>query len=534
MKTKSTLSVILAALSLSVTAQETTNIEVLRGQTNAKSKTAQDFEQDSGFELPKQLIVYKNPNVKGVRLDSIRSLEPYKYTTGYTTIYTYPEDGGKPSVSWEGKDGYCPFAAFAKNYNTEMVNINGARMTKINQTNTYNDGETITEEYLDKFLVKREIRQDGKLISMVSNKYDDVFNNILHISEEYDAEGNITAGTKDSLDINGDTETKYEFTYNIEKKAYEAVKKTETVYFLGWIKTQKTFTADEKGKLTDCVRSETRKFYFIECDSDKVDLEEYLEYEDDFEYPIYSSTEVIVNYDSNRVIMTTTDITKYDKSEDAYYNEYEYSYSPGSGITEYKAPIFINNNAGTKHYEIIKLRDGDSEPDNMPVYSIYDKDGYITENGQWTIYHNQLRPYSYESYKYAYKDGINVGCIENNRGSAVLIGAWATNECDRDLNYTNVEGSDAICPVIYELGYYDAWGAPWVNLYYYSSADGTIEPKQVTDITETTDISQEKAVIIYDINGKVIKTCGNGKITLPEAQGIYIINDGGKIYKVKK
>ncbi len=105
----------------------------------------------------------------------------------------------------------------------------------------------------------------------------------------------------------------------------------------------------------------------------------------------------------------------------------------------------------------------------------------------------------------------------------------------RDLNYTNVMGTNDICPIIYTILVSDSNPGPGiVSIYYYSSADGTTESKESTAIADITDGSQQTEVIVYDINGKIVKTCGNGKVTLPEAQGIYIINDGNKIFKVRK
>ena len=61
------------------------------------------------------------------------------------------------------------------------------------------------------------------------------------------------------------------------------------------------------------------------------------------------------------------------------------------------------------------------------------------------------------------------------------------------------------------------------------------EPKQnITAIGEIVNDAQQKPATVYDVQGKQVKSCANGNVTLPDTKGIYIIRQGDKVIKMKK
>ena len=73
------------------------------------------------------------------------------------------------------------------------------------------------------------------------------------------------------------------------------------------------------------------------------------------------------------------------------------------------------------------------------------------------------------------------------------------------------------------------------SVFYYSSEDATLEARHnVTAIDDIADDAKQAPAVIYDIHGKVIKTCTGNNITLPETSGIYIVRQGNNVMKMKK
>ena len=137
-------------------------------------------------------------------------------------------------------------------------------------------------------------------------------------------------------------------------------------------------------------------------------------------------------------------------------------------------------------------------------------------------------------YRYQYLNGLNVGCTHTGTIGFGYAGGGSEG-CVRDVNYKDVKGSDAPCPIIWGKSNYEWHPGTFYSIFYYSSEDGTLEPRQnITAITDIADDSKPAPAVIYDVQGKVIKTCSGNNITLPEASGIYIVRQGNNVMKMKK
>ncbi|MBO4663143.1 MAG: hypothetical protein J5663_01880, partial [Bacteroidaceae bacterium] len=244
-------------------------------------------------------------------------------------------------------------------------------------------------------------------------------------------------------------------------------------------------------------------------------------------------------------------------SEDLRYNDYlEYSvtYKLNDKGEKEAAPFkierkFLSFLHGSEcKYTFVDLLDAES--DNNVECNYYDENGYLIASFSPNLKHysdakaclddlesnsiNKYAEFHGEEYEYQYLNGINVGCTYNGTIEFGYCG-FGRQRCVRDTNYKNVKGSDAICPVIYSINEGDWLPSIAYSIFYYSSEDGTIEARHnATAITDIADDSKPASAVIYDVQGKVIKTCSGNNITLPEASGIYIVRQGNNVMKMKK
>ena len=367
----------------------------------------------------------------------------------------------------------------------------------------------------------------------------------LRLRYEYDAEGNVTGGDKVTVDYKDDFRTEVNYKYDTSKKDFVAAKKTVTKSdkWYGWITEKYIYDADAEGNFGECS-------YSLVMNVENVDFGE-------FENLDVKGVVTTVENGTVKSYNISTDYKFRFLSEDLRYNDYlEYSvtYKLNDKGEKEAAPFkierkFLSFLHGSEcKYTFVDLLDAES--DNNVECNYYDENGYLIASFSPNLKHysdakaclddlesNNIHEYAYfhgEEYEYQYLNGINVGCTYNGTIGFGYCG-FGSQRCVRDTNYKNVKGSDAICPVIYSKIEGDWLPSIAYSIFYYSSEDGTIEARQnITAIGEIVNDVQQIPATVYDVQGKHVKTCANGNVTLPNTKGIYIIRQGDKVIKMKK
>ena len=539
----------------------------------------EDFED----QLPKSLVVFHNPNVKGVRLDSIVTRA---YDNQYDLIsqgarldricdfseydskvfFDYPEDGGAPTRRLvSGTFDYDGFVNIP--VNCDKI-INGLKLAyKTNYLVSFHNNEKrdtvgITE-LLGEFPVKEVSLKDGVVTSETNYEYNNNLDMTLCIHKDFDAEGNITGGEKVTVDYKDGYRTEISHNYDTAKKDFVPVRKTVTksVKDYGWIAEKYIYNADAEGNFGEST-------YSLIMNVDDVDLGEFSDCRD-----VRGVMTVMEDGVKKEYKVSTDYISKpIEEMEEHgyYYNtwiEYAATYKindngekaeeEGVDIDEDEKidreavpfmierlyPTFFSKNIDTK-FQLVDLLNGGKE--ESVTCRMYDDHGYLSTRYSTPVKgysdakacmedlekgdYRKLNIYSGLVFDYEFQNDINVGWT-----GRFGLPLGANERCVRDTNYRNVKGSDAICPIIYSISEYDWLPSFAYSIYYYSSEDGTLEPRQnVTAITDIADDSKPVPAVIYDVQGKVIKTCSGNNITLPEASGIYIVRQGNNVMKMKK
>lgn len=478
--------------------------------------------------------MYKNPDVKGIRLDSIVS--DYRYLNsiagdnGYTrfldAVFEYPEDGGAPTV--KGRimcDGYI--------------------MTGCDTT--------VFGVKLNKNSCPKPFKLDDP-----DCKFNDKLDPILNIHREYDSDHNLKSMSKDTTIYDGGYSIKINYKYDIANKVFVATKKTKTKSNkYGWIVEQYVYDADSNGNFGDYSYSIVRNMDGANF-GDAISEGKATGTVTSVENGVRTTRNIVTFYftKENRYAFhrQRNDSVCWKERNTCCYSAtyYESDLDVNDGekhlpfLMERKILTFMHNN--DRKYTVVNVI-GDGIK-NVPC-NIFDSYGYLIQEYNsffWAYkdvekclsdYQNKNKDnvyYEGDWYEYAYLNGVNVGCTYRHvLDSEISSDYELCIEVARDLNYTNVIGSDAICPIIYTM--FDEYshmiweGHSAYSVYYYSSENGTLEPKNSTAITDVTENQKQNIIRIYDVNGTLVRTCTDGKITLPETHGIYIINNGGKVTK---
>ncbi|MBP5479838.1 MAG: hypothetical protein J6Y15_10815 [Bacteroidaceae bacterium] len=520
----------------------------------------EDFED----QLPKSLVVFHNPDVKGIRLDSIvtRVLDNqqvlinegvyldriYDFSVyDSKVVFDYPEDGGEPTRRLvSGTHDY--FNNISVKYDKVINGIKLANKTlkSVSYKNDVCLGVVGITEMLGEFPIKETTLDNGVVTSETTYEYNDKLDMTLRLHKKVDTEGNVTGGDKVTVDYKDDFRTETSYKYDTVKKDYVAIRKTVTKAdkLHGWITEKYIYDADAEGNFGECS-------YSLVMDVENVDFGE-------FENLDVKGVVTTVEDGIVKSYNISTDYKFRFFSEDLRYNDYlEYSvtYKLNDKGEKEAAPFKIERkflsflNGSECKYTFVDLLDAESN--NNIECNFYDNNGYLVASYRPEVKHysdakaclddlesNNIHEYAYfhgEEYEYQYLNGINIGCTYNGNIGFGYEGGFFYQKSVRDTNYKNVKGSDAIRPVIYSKSEYDWLPSIAYSVFYYSSEDGTLEARNsATAIDDIADDSKPAPAVIYDVQGKVIKTCSGNNITLPEASGIYIVRQGNNVTKMKK
>lgn len=224
-------------------------------------------QNDIEAQLPKSLVVFHNPNVKGVRLDSIVTraydnqhvlisqgvyLDRISDFSEYDSkvVFDYPEDGGAPTKRLVS--GYYDYSSnISVNYDKV---INGLKLEyeKYYNISFDDNGKRDTlgyTELLGEFFVKEVSLKDGVVTSETNYEYNNNMDMTLRLRKEFDAEGNVTGGEKVTVDYKDGYCTETSHNYDAAKKDFIPVRKTVTksVKGHGWIVEKYIYNADAEG-----------------------------------------------------------------------------------------------------------------------------------------------------------------------------------------------------------------------------------------------------------------------------------------------
>ncbi len=224
-------------------------------------------QNDIEAQLPKSLVVFHNPNVKGVRLDSIVTraydnqhvlisqgvyLDRISDFSEYDSkvVFDYPEDGGAPTKRLVS--GYYDYSSnISVNYDKV---INGLKLAyeKYYNISFGDNGKRDTlgyTELLGEFLVKEVSLKDGVVTSETNYEYNNNMDMTLRLRKDFDAEGNVTGGEKVTVDYKDGYRTEISHNYDTAKKDFIPVRKTVTksVKDYGWITEKYIYDADTDG-----------------------------------------------------------------------------------------------------------------------------------------------------------------------------------------------------------------------------------------------------------------------------------------------
>ena len=537
-------------------------------------------------QLPKSLIVFHNPNVKGVRLDSIVT-RVYDYLhdvinegvyferiddlTRYDSkvVFDYPEDGGKPTrrlVSGRQDNGYFYFIPIKY----DKV-INGLKLAYkknysiMNRDSDKPDTVGITE-LLGEFPIKETTLRNGIVTSETTYEYNDKLDMTLRLRKEYYEGDKVVGGDKTTVDYKDDVRTEVNYKYSIPKKDFVAVRKTVTksVKDYGWIAEKYIYNADAEGNFGE-------SSYSLVMNVDDVDFS-------DLEIRDVRGIMTVMEDGVKKTYKVSTDYRSkpIEEMADQGYNawiEYAATYKLNDNgdkaseeeeyvdidedekvdreavpfMIERLYPTFFSKNIDTKFQLVDMLNGGKEESVKVLMYDDY---GYLStrysisvkgysdaDKCLMTLKSNKLYEYAIyygTEYRYQYLNGLNVGCTYTGTIGFGYEGGGSEG-CVRDVNYQDVKGSDAPCPIIWGKSNSDWHPGTFYSIFYYSSEDGTLEPRQnVTAIGEIVNDAQQIPATVYDVQGKQVKTCANGNVTLPDTKGIYIIRQGDKVIKMKK
>ena len=529
----------------------------------------EDFED----QLPKSLIVFHNPNVKGVRLDSIVT-RVYDYLhdvinegvyferiddlTRYDSkvVFDYPEDGGKPTrrlVSGRQDNGYFNFIPIKY----DKV-INGLKLAYkknysiMNRDSDKPDTVGITE-LLGEFPIKETTLRNGIVTSETTYEYNDKLDMTLRLRKEYYEGDKVVGGDKTTVDYKDDVRTEVNYKYSIPKKDFVAVRKTVTKEDKSsrWITEKYIYDADAEGNFGDCS-------YSLVMDAE----DEYYDDEDVFYYfkkgkltTLENGIMKSYNVSTDYRLRFLNEIINDERFK--YNDDFEYSVTyklNDEGERETKPfkidlKILSFSHGSDSKYTFVDLLD-DVNDEKTVECRCYDNNGYLAaryfedvnlfsdaDKCLMTLESNNLYKYANyhgTEYRYQYLNGLNVGCTYTGKIGFGYIGGGSEG-CVRDVNYKDVKGSDAPCPIIWGKSHHDWHPGTLYSIFYYSSEDGTLEPRQnVAAIGEIVNDAQQKPATVYDVQGKQVKTCANGNVTLLDVKGIYIIRQGDKVIKMKK
>ena len=543
----------------------------------------EDFED----QIPKSLVVFHNPNVKGVRLDSIVTrvydnqhvlISQGVYLDRISdfsdddskVVFDYPEDGGAPTRRLvSGYFDYDYWASIPVNYDKV---INGIKLAyKKNYFISFGNNEKRDTlgytEFLGDFPVKKVSLKDGVVTSETNYGYNNNLDMTLRLRKDFDAECNVTGGEKVTVDYKDGYRTEISHNYDTAKKDFIPVRKTVTksVKDYGWIAEKYIYNADAEGNFGE-------SSYSLVMNVDDVDFS-------DLEIRDVRGIMTVMEDGVKKTYKVSTDyISKpiEEMAEQGCYNawiEYAATYKLNDNgdkaseeeeyvdidedekvdreavpfMIERLYPTFFSKNIDTKFQLVDMLNGGKEESVKVLMYDDY---GYLStrysisvkgysdaDKCLMTLKSNKLYEYAIYNgteYRYQYLNGLNVGCTYTGTIGFGIIGG-GSERCVRDVNYKDVKGSDAPCPIIWGKSNHDWHPGTLYSIFYYSSEDGTLEPKQnITAITDIADDSKPAPAVIYDVQGKVIKTCSGNNITLPEASGIYIVRQGNNVMKMKK
>ena len=544
----------------------------------------EDFED----QLPKSLVVFHNPNVKGVRLDSIVTrvydnqhvlisqgvyLDRISNFDEYDSkvVFDYPEDGGAPTRRLvSGYFDYDYWANIPVNYDKV---INGIKLAyKKNYFISFGNNEKRDTlgytELLGDFPVKKVSLKDGVVTSETSYEYNNNLDMTLRLRKNFDAEGNVTGGEKVTVDYKDGYRTEISHNYDTAKKDFIPVRKTVTksVNDYGWITEKYIYDADAEGNFGESsyslvmnvddddfpdleirdvrgvmtvMEDGVKKEYKVSTDYIFKDIAEMAEHGCYNDYIEYAATYKL-NDNGDKAEEDDDEYVDIDEDEKVDREAVPF-------MIERLYPTFFSKNIDTKFQLVDLLNGGEKESVEVLMYDDY---GYLStrystpvkgysdaktcmEDLEKADFHN-LNVYNGVEFGYLYENEVNVGWTHNYDTSFGYCG-FSNNRCVRDTKYRNVKGSDAICPIIYSIGRYD-WSPSFAySIYYYSSEDATLEARHnATAITDIADDSKPAPAVIYDVQGKQVKTCANGNVTLPNTKGIYIIRQGNNVMKMKK
>ena len=523
-------------------------------------------------QLPWSLIVFHNPNVKGIRLDSIVTkwdnqqvvinegvyFDRIDDKSGYDSkvVFDYPEDGGKPTrrlVSGDRDNGYFYFIPIKYDKVINGLKLAYKKNYSINNRDSDKPDTVGITELLGEFPIKETTLRNGIVTSETTYEYNDKLDMTLRLRKEYYEGDKVVGGDKTTVDYKDDVRTEVNYKYSIPKKDFVAVRKTVTKEDKSsrWITEKYIYDADAEGNFGDCS-------YSLVMDAE----DEYYDDEDVFYYFKKGKLTTLENGIMKSYNVSTDYRLRFlneiiNKEIFEYNDDFEYSVTyklNDEGEREAKPfkidrKILSFSHGSDRKYTFVDLLDDES--DNKRVECCcYDNYGYLAANYEqyvklysdadkclMALESNNLDEYAIylgTEYRYQYLNGLNVGCTHTGAIGFGYAGGGSEG-CVRDVNYKDVKGSDAPCPIIWGKSNHDWHPGTFYSIFYYSSEDGTLEPRQnVTAITDIADDSKPAPAVIYDVQGKVIKNCSGNNITLPEASGIYIVCQGNNVMMMKK
>ncbi len=528
-------------------------------------------------QLPKSLIVFRNPDVKGVRLNSIVTRvydnESVQINEGvylnrmdgfneddFKVVFDYPEDGGEPTRRLaSGIDDYSiqiP-VKYDKVINGLNLSYDKYYTLRIHIEGNVTIVDTIeVNELLGDFPVKEVSLDKGVVTSETNYEYNDNLDMTLRLRKEFDADGNVIGGEKVVVDYKNDYRTEICNNYDTAKKDFVPVRKTVTKSdkWYGWVTEKYIYDADAGGNFDE-------SSYSLVMNVDGVNFSNFI-------YRDVRGIMTVVEDGVKKVYNVSTDYIFKNADEAEYktndYINYSATYKLNDKGEREAAPFKIEREYVTEYIngKAPKFKFVDLLNDRKDEYvscHVYDSHGFLcTSYSTRIVYYSDanecLKSMEYggsddcnielgSNIEYLYQNRINVGWVRRSdvnpyyhygcvRAHAYSPYVDRDDICVRDTNYWDVKGADARCPIIYSIvrNYFLFSGVAYA-VYYYSSENGTLEPKNPTAITDVTENQEQNVIRIYDVNGTLVRTCTDGKVTLPETHGIYIINNGGKVTK---